>query len=661
MAGMAVSAKELLAAANETARREATQWFFFVTVMLYLTVAVGSVTHRKLFFDEPIPLPVISVAVPLTGFFVVAPAILVVLHFYVLAQARVLREKLAAAVAALRAEGGAAAGAAGERDGTNRAWFQVDPYPVAQAVAGAMLGQGALPLRLMAWLTLIAAPVLLLLFFQVRFLPYQDPATTWWHRVLVLVDLALVWWLWRPVEAERSLCGPRPGKLWVAVAGTISGGAFVFTFGLATVVDEWLDRLLRFWPLEGARASLFDGEVDEKTNRPTSLFSRALMLPNERLISDAQAELLRRIDAGELKVAEGQPDPVPRTMVLRGRSLRRAVLTATDLRRADLTWVNLSDARLDMAWLHGAYLDNAILTRSSLQGAFLNSTRMQFASFEKSKLQGASFEQADAQSVNLTGAYLQGASLANAHMNRALLVSASLQGAYLFQADLSEANLKQANLQASDLRNAKLERASLANADIQGGMLVRASLDGAKIEGTGLEAADLREASLRGAQGLARMALVDSRGTIFGQPQRQYTSGRPLSPPGSSVIGLGNSHRDLSSPRNLSSSGPAKFLHQQKVQAQQSNIEAQIRERIAPPGEVAKKLQQLACQKDDAPHIARGVLRQIRVKPEKGGRDLGDHRGPLARALLDEAACPGARGLTARERDTLRAIAEGLP
>jgi hypothetical protein len=98
---LTASLKDQLASANEAARREATQWFFFVTVMLYLTVAVGSVTHRKLFLDEPIALPVINVAVPLTGFFVVAPFILVVLHFYLLAQIRVMRRKLAATLTEL--------------------------------------------------------------------------------------------------------------------------------------------------------------------------------------------------------------------------------------------------------------------------------------------------------------------------------------------------------------------------------------------------------------------------------------------------------------------------------------------------------------------------------------------------------------------------------
>jgi len=46
-------------------------------------------------------------------------------------------------------------------------------------LAGKHLGDCAVALRLTVWTTLAIAPVVLLLFVQVRFLPYHEPWTLW--------------------------------------------------------------------------------------------------------------------------------------------------------------------------------------------------------------------------------------------------------------------------------------------------------------------------------------------------------------------------------------------------------------------------------------------------------------------------------------------------
>jgi hypothetical protein len=61
-------------------------WTTFVTFELYLAIAFGSVKHRDLFLENPIKLPILNVDLPLVGFFVLAPAILVIFHFYVFLQ-----------------------------------------------------------------------------------------------------------------------------------------------------------------------------------------------------------------------------------------------------------------------------------------------------------------------------------------------------------------------------------------------------------------------------------------------------------------------------------------------------------------------------------------------------------------------------------------------
>ena len=54
-------------------------------------------------------------------------------------------------------------------------------------------------LRAIARITLVIAPLLLLLLMQIKFLPFHSSFITWTHRVVLIIDLVLVWWLWRKI------------------------------------------------------------------------------------------------------------------------------------------------------------------------------------------------------------------------------------------------------------------------------------------------------------------------------------------------------------------------------------------------------------------------------------------------------------------------------
>ena len=52
--------------------------------MLYLTIATGTTTHRMLFLESPLNLPVLNIPLPLFAFYILTPLIFVVFHFYML-------------------------------------------------------------------------------------------------------------------------------------------------------------------------------------------------------------------------------------------------------------------------------------------------------------------------------------------------------------------------------------------------------------------------------------------------------------------------------------------------------------------------------------------------------------------------------------------------
>src|ERR1700720_2571744 len=99
-----VEAEALAAALNHSAERVQTLWFSFLTFMLYLAIATGTTTHRMLFLEEQLNLPVLCPSPDLvdTGLSGLAlclfggdipesgmkpltmPIIFVVFHFYML-------------------------------------------------------------------------------------------------------------------------------------------------------------------------------------------------------------------------------------------------------------------------------------------------------------------------------------------------------------------------------------------------------------------------------------------------------------------------------------------------------------------------------------------------------------------------------------------------
>jgi hypothetical protein len=124
--------------------------------MLYLAVATGTTTHRMLFREESLKLPVLNIDLPLLGFYILTPVIFVVLHFYMLLNLVLLARTAKTFEDALVR--------AFPEDGEARETFRmrIENTLFVQLLVGAKLereGINAKLLRLMALITLALAPV----------------------------------------------------------------------------------------------------------------------------------------------------------------------------------------------------------------------------------------------------------------------------------------------------------------------------------------------------------------------------------------------------------------------------------------------------------------------------------------------------------------------
>ncbi len=203
-------------------------WLSYLFVLFYLAVAAGAVTHADLFLENPVKLPFLSIELPLLAFFFLTPILFIVVHAYTLVHLVMLTDKAKRFDAVLRDQIGDEN--ATIRDSLRRQLpsnifiqFLAGPKDIRQRAFGWLL-------RTIAWVTLVIAPVLLLLMMQVQFLPFHSSFIIWTQRIALVVDLALVWWLWGKILSRREVDSRRRGsRAWAALGFAFTLAAVLFS------------------------------------------------------------------------------------------------------------------------------------------------------------------------------------------------------------------------------------------------------------------------------------------------------------------------------------------------------------------------------------------------------------------------------------------------
>jgi len=437
-------------------------WLSYIFVLFYLAIAAGAVTHADLLLKNPVKLPFLSIELPLLAFFFLAPLLSLIVHAYTLVHFVLLAKKAGRFHNELRKQIPDSSENSKAADIRTALQWQLPSNVFVQFLAGPddiRDGGFGFLLKTIAWTTLVVGPIALLLLLQIQFLPYHHLGITGTHRVALLADLVLIWWLWRKILGGRGdLRGWLSWKSWAKTVLALVPTAFavLFSWTIATIPDERQETV--------------------------------------EFIFGFNTIVLPRFDIYEaLKIGDPKKVDWKKYVIdLRGRHLEHAYLEGATLNRADLTGAFLGGAFLDGSDLQGASLNGA-----HLQGARLYKAQLQGASLVYAELQGAQLSFAQLQGAELGSAQLQGASLVYAELQGAELSIAQLQGAELFNADLQGASLFGAQLQGASLSEAHLQGASLAGAELQGASLSEAHLQGASLEGAQLQGASLAVAELQ--------------------------------------------------------------------------------------------------------------------------------------------------------------------
>jgi uncharacterized protein YjbI with pentapeptide repeats len=473
---------ELLHGAVATASRLSQQTLLtFLAFGIYAVIAIYSTTDEQILRESPAALPLLRIKVPLGGFYILMPLLLVVLHFNLLFQLNFLAQRLRALDRAIRSGASLEARIEVDRDHHRKLLY---PFLLNNILMGKGVERPLL--RLVLWVSVIAFPIFVLLSAQLVFVRYHSFPITLWHRLLVLADLLLLAWIFWPAVVEPETTdedlslaqgikflptrrkfrrGPWLARARIVATAVLSAVTFLVSLCGIVVPDDLFgyNNPLARWTREAFRGSLTVRGATLTRDGPARQLILADVLREKQSVRASWRQRIKGLD-------------------LRGRDLRNA-----DLSDAVLTNGNLTGALLQGANFEGADLDGAQLAGARLDGADLSGTH----------LEGA----------NLRGATLTGASLSDAHLEGAVLKHAVLLGADLRRADLSAADIRSADLRLAHLERSRAHAANFSDSDLRGARMEKADLAAANLRwtrlldarmiGTNIYLADLRGASAR--------------------------------------------------------------------------------------------------------------------------------------------------------------------
>jgi uncharacterized protein YjbI with pentapeptide repeats len=642
----------LQSAVNDASSRTTALWVSFMTFAAYLIVAAGSVNHLALFQETPIKLPVLAAQLPLVAFFAIAPFFLLLFQFYLFLNLVTLSKRIATYNRVLTED------VAAEND-RNLLRARLDTFLVVQLLCRPpkeRAGLNAGLLNIVIWITLVGVPILLLLQFQLTFLPYHHSGVTWIHRFFIVTDLTLIWFFWFAIYNHGELHLPRLRRHLIAFGCSVA--VIFISVVVVSYPGERLGQIVDIrLPVVCSEKSVsisdcfLRGPVNMVTGRPQRYFFNVLVLTGLTLTD------VKKTDAGQ------------ETSSLRGRDLAGAILIRSDIRNMDFTGTNLDQARLDEAVASGAFFGCADTGSpppkdpdwpdhgcSSLRGASLYGANLSGARFFGARMEGAVLIEANLSGAHLKSVHLEAAVLTNANLTAAYVSSTRLQNAYLFNTNLSGANLDGSQLSGALLEKSKFEFASLGQFNVVsvGDTVGKPMLDFAAFDLDGSSVSPPTNVSdfneMRN-----RMLMV-----LFGEEERRTTwfgSKAHMKPedfnPAFSILtpAFYESFYSKEGKTDWSQLKGEVDNHWNSVKdgapaenAKNGDLES-VKRRF-----LAERFTELACDGENAPFVARGLISNEIIL--RAGASADD----FLKKVLDIPHCRGAAELNPRDYGAIRAL-----
>ena len=454
---------------DDLARKLRMSMLVVLIFSVFALTVVALTTDMMLLREGEIILPFIQVGIPVVGFYIVAPLLIVLLHLNLLVRLILLARDIYN-----RSDG--------EKRSDDKTSFTMLFRSDSKRLMSIMREVvHATPFSSIVLLIQITVPLLALLVLQARFLAYQDESITLFHQITVTVDLLFQFLfmlsfsrLWE--SGKKFLRTLR----YLIVSVLIAIPAF-YAWAVALIPNSDIENMVKSdWQQLIAGCFFRDWWKEEEKLFSCTIIKgeRFINVPNttislQNVPLDVAGALEEMGEMGEKPAPEvacehiGELDLSERRLSfanfsgskflcvkMQGTQLNNSKLVSANLSTANLGGAKLRGAKLIGANLSGADLSWVDLSEADLRWAFLNWVTLWKADLNWSNLEGAGLSRADLRGTDLSGAKLIGADLSWADLREADLSGANLSTAVLSEADLSGADLRWTDLSWADLRGA---------------------------------------------------------------------------------------------------------------------------------------------------------------------------------------------------------------
>jgi len=448
-------------AVNSAEARVRLVWFTLTSLTAYVFVAFLSTSHEDMLLQSRQKLPLLQIELPLDGFALIGPVLLLLVHIMTLVNVLYVKDALGDYCGALAATSSSKARSASWSRIASGIFIRGPGLPVPAVLRGAQW--------LLEAITVWLAPPITLLFCQLRFLPYHNMSITWAHRTVLLLDvlciaiaaIASARYLAKRQTTSRGQHALRSAVRFAPGAIVLAGVCFLSLFVFQHRQDEAWNPLPRCGPTPCVVKAMFERVVWPNIDARSAILYRDLHAPASRAVMEPADKLTDLPYSISFRLRD-----------LEGAELQGGRFYKADFSGANLRGVSLRDADLREAQF-GCFRDPIAYQCANLQFADLSDAQMQGADFGSAEAQGVSFSSweshgAQLQRANfflakLTGAHFYG-DMSGANFNLARLVGAQIFGD-ITGADFTNADLSYANLSSQYLAGVNVSDALLQGTD----------------------------------------------------------------------------------------------------------------------------------------------------------------------------------------------------
>ena len=478
---------------NETARVARAHLLFLLLVGLFLGILVFNTGDLVLLKAGNIALPLMELGVPVTWFYVVVPPLYLLLHINLFVRLFRLVEVV-----------GFARNRLGDawKDRQEILYATTYPFDFLQLILHKKFRIRLAVLFLLVFFTVYLIPLILLIWMQLRFLPYQSLYVILVHQIVTTLFCvsAIALAIHGTIVLRKT--HKTTSRIFCILAPWTAPTLSVLLFGTLAIWFVWTVAIPPEIPSacqvkrdkrSTMRACIFDDWwLSEKcsltSNERGGPFRRHLKVIGEFISIRPSLDAITLSYASDQSYGEREKT-LAGTLQLPNRHFLYADFSYSQFDRVSFRFSKFHCAKMIGSVMEGANLTGANLfgTRLSgarLNGAYLRGANLSVANLERAELNGADLSELFPGRMEvLDKTNLDGAKLTRTQLNGANLRKATMRGAYLYKTEINGANLDGLILQGAsfgDVQTAGVRNVNLSFDLIFVGGSLNGSIDKAK-------------------------------------------------------------------------------------------------------------------------------------------------------------------------------------